>query len=92
MTVQYRQSLCFSRRDFRLVGFVIQHRKLFVIFTVKHGVNRLTGDHQCDGILLAEVKIALLRVIDRVIIGRCRHTVQHHRIIAAGIEGDAVFL
>ena len=92
MAVQYRQSLCLSRCNIRLVGFVIQHRKLIVIFTVKHGINRLTGDHQCDGVFLAEVKIALLRVIKRVIIGRRRHAVQHHGIVAAGVEGGAVFL
>ena len=92
MAVQYRQCLCLSRCNIRLVGFVIKHRELIVILTVKHSVDRLPGDHQGDSILLTEVKIALLRVIDRVIIGRCRHAVQHHGIVAAGIEGGTVFL
>ena len=86
MAVQYRQSLCLSRYNVFLVGFVVQYRKLIVILPVEHGVNRLPGDHQGNGISLAEVKIALLRVIKRVIIGCRRHTVQHHRIVAAGIE------
>ena len=63
MAVQYRQSLCFPCRNVRLIGFIIQHRKLIIIFTVKHGINRLTGDHQCDSIFLAEVKFALSGVI-----------------------------
>ena len=63
MAVQYRQSLCLSRCNVFLVGFVIQYRKLIVILTVKHSVDRLPGDHQGDGVFLAEVKIALLRVI-----------------------------
>ena len=92
MAAQYRQSLCLSRRNIRLVGFVIQRGKLIVILAVKHGVDRLPGNHQGNGISLAEVKIALLRVIKRVIIGCCRHAVQHHGIIAAGIKGGAVFL
>ena len=86
MAVQYRQSLCLSRCNVFLVGFVVQYRKLIVILPVEHGVNRLPGDHQGNGISLAEVKIALLRVIKRVIIGCRRHAVQHHRIVAAGIE------
>ena len=86
MAVQYRQSLCLSRCNVFLVGFVVQYRKLIVILPVEHGVNRLPGDHQGNVISLAEVKIALLRVIKRVIIGCCRHAVQHHRIVAAGIE------
>ncbi|CDC62609.1 unknown [Clostridium sp. CAG:448] len=92
MAVQYRQSLCFPRRDIRLIGFVVQYRKLIVILAVKHGVDRLPGDHQGNGISLAEIKIALLRVIKRVIIGCCRHAVQHYGIVAAGIKGGAVFL
>ena len=64
MAVQCRQSLCLSRCNVFLVGFVIQHRKLIIIFTVKHGINRLTGDHQCDGVFLAEVKISLFGVIE----------------------------
>ncbi len=92
MAVQYRQSLCLSRCNVFLVGFVIQHRKLIIIFTVEHGVNRLSGDHQGDDVFLAEVKFALSGVIKRVIIGCCRHAVQHHRIVAAGIEGGTVFL
>ena len=63
MAVQYRQSLCLSRCNVFLVGFVIQHRKLIIIFTVKHCVNRLTRNHQCDSIFLAEVKFALSGVI-----------------------------
>ena len=63
MAVQYRQSLCLSRCNIRLIGFVIQHRKLVVILTVKHGIDRLSGDHQCDGVFLAEVKFALSGVI-----------------------------
>ena len=86
MAVQYRQSLCLSRCNVFLVGFVVQYRKLIIILAVKHGVDRLPGDHQGNGISLAEVKIALLRVIKRVIICCCRHAVQHHGIIAAGIE------
>ena len=63
MAVQYRQSLCFPCRNVRLIGFVIQHCKLTIIFTVKHCVNRLTRNHQCDSIFLAEVKFALSGVI-----------------------------
>ena len=63
IAVQYRQSLCLSRCNVFLVGFVIQYRKLIVILSVEHGVNRLPGDHQGDGISLAQVKIALPGVI-----------------------------
>ena len=63
MAVQYRQSLCLSRCNVFLVGFVVQYRKLIVILSVEHGVNRLPGDHQGDGISLTQVKIALPGVI-----------------------------
>ena len=63
IAVQYRQSLCLSRCNVFLVGFVIQYRKLIVILSVEHGVNRLPGDHQGDGISLAQVKITLPGVI-----------------------------
>ena len=63
MAVQYRQSLCLSRRNVFPVGFVVQRGKLIVILPVEHGVNRLSGDHQGDDVFLAEVKFALSGVI-----------------------------
>ena len=91
IVVQLRQSLCFSCGNVRFVGVVVQRRKFIVIFSVKHCIDRLPRNHQCNGVFFTEVKTSLLRVIKRVIIGCCRHTVQYHGIVAAGVKGNTVF-